>query len=160
MDCPLLRFKNGFVDITVQKPQREQPLEVWSTSSSELGIFVTKNILGGRRRRSKLWTPHDRRPSRVQKRHTSSQLAARHPQVHCVANLPLRTEEKGLSYLSRFSIILNLRTMRQAWPYATTVQVHLGEMATLLGYGGQSCRTAVISLNYGVFFQIINISFE
>ena len=40
------------------------------------------------------------------------------------------------------------------------VQVHLGEMATLLGYGRQSCRTAVISLNYGVFFHIINISFQ
>ena len=32
-------------------------------------------------------------------------------------------------------------------------------MATLLGYGGQSYQTAVISLNYGVLFHIINISF-
>ena len=33
-------------------------------------------------------------------------------------------------------------------------------MVTLLGYGRQSCRTAVISLNYGVFFHIVNISFQ
>ena len=58
MDCPTLRFKNGFVDLTVQKRQREQPLEVWSTSSSELGMFVTRNVLRGRRRRRrKLWRP-------------------------------------------------------------------------------------------------------
>ena len=42
---------------------------------------------------------------------------------------------------------------------AACVQAHLGEMAILLGYGGQSCQTAVISLNYGVLFHIINISF-
>ena len=42
MDCPLQRFKNGFVDLTVQKLQCEQPLQVWSTSSSELRMFVTK----------------------------------------------------------------------------------------------------------------------
>ena len=41
-----------------------------------------------------------------------------------------------------------------------TVQAHRGEMVTLLGCGGQSCRTAVISLNYGVFFHFINISLE
>ena len=56
MDCPKLRFKNGFVDHIVQKLQREQPLEVWSTSSSELGMFVTRNVLRGRRRRRKLET--------------------------------------------------------------------------------------------------------
>ena len=43
---------------------------------------------------------------------------------------------------------------------AACVQAHRGEMATLLGYGGQSCRTAMTSLNYGVFFHIINISFK
>ena len=41
---------------------------------------------------------------------------------------------------------------------AACVQVHRG--AILLGYGRQSCRTAVISFNYGVFFRVINISFE
>ena len=31
--------------------------------------------------------------------------------------------------------------------FAACVRVHRGEMATLLGYGGQLCRMAVISLN-------------
>ena len=61
MDCPLLRFKNGFVDLTVQKFQHEQALEVWLTSSSELGMFVRRNVLRGRRRSRKLWRPYDRR---------------------------------------------------------------------------------------------------
>ena len=43
---------------------------------------------------------------------------------------------------------------------AAFVQAHRGEMAALLGYGVQSCRTAVISLNYDVFYHIINNSFE
>ena len=47
MDCPLMRFKNGFVDLTVQKLQRERPLEVWSTSSSELQTFFAVVDISG-----------------------------------------------------------------------------------------------------------------
>ena len=61
MDCALLRFKEGFVDLTVQKLQHEPPLEVWATNFSEPEMFVTRNVLRGRRRRRKLWRPYDRR---------------------------------------------------------------------------------------------------
>ena len=90
---------------------------------------------------------------------TSSQSGTQHPKVHCVANFALRTEEKAYQ-------IHHLKPEDDATRTATchdlneAFQVHRGDMATLLGYGGQSCRTAVISLNYGVFFHIINISFD
>ena len=40
MNCPLLRFKNCFVDVTVQKPQREKTIRDFINISSELGTFV------------------------------------------------------------------------------------------------------------------------
>ena len=115
MDCPSLRFKNCFVDVTVQKPQREQQLEVWSTRSSELGMFVTRNVLGGRRRRRKLWRPYDRRSSRVQKRRNVVSVG------NTAFQSPLCGKPCGSYCRKRFitSIILNLRTMWHLWPRTT-----------------------------------------
>ena len=81
MDCPLMRFKNGFVDLTVQKLQRDRPLDVWSTSSSERETFwvvvdVTGNCgdhMTGDRAESK--------------------------SVNTVAKLALSTEEEGVLHL-------------------------------------------------------------
>ena len=75
----------GFIGLTVQKLQRERPLEVWSTSSSELGMFVKRNVLRGRRRRRKLW------------RHMTGDRAES-KSFNTVANLAVRTEEDGVSH--------------------------------------------------------------
>ena len=72
MDCPLLTISNIFVHVTVQKLQREQPWEIWSIISSELGIFVKRNVLGGCWHHRKLWSTCDKwkiRGQRRQERH-------------------------------------------------------------------------------------------
>ena len=92
MDCPLLRFTYGFVDLTVQKLQREQRLEIWPTSSSELGMFVTRNVLRGRRCRRKLRRPMTGDIAEYKSVNTSSQSGTWNPKIHCVANFALRTE--------------------------------------------------------------------
>ena len=150
MDCPLLRFKNGFIDVTVQKLQREQPLEVWSTISREPGIFVTRNVLGGGRRRRKVWRPHDRRSSIVQKRrHKSSQSGTRHPQVHCVANLLLRTEETALSHPGAVP-----------WSWTWGLCGMHGHVPWLKGLSSVSIRALLTVLNYRISSDPLYVRFQ
>ena len=153
MDCPLLRFKNGFR----RSCHTEAP--VWTTIRDLVNKFqragnVCDEIRSGRTSISGNWGDHttgDQAESKSDD--TSFQSGTRHPQVCVWQTLSFVLKKKAIQiqvlhylepedYAGCMTMCHNLNE---------SVHVHRGEMVTLLGYGGQSCRTAVISLNYGVF---------